>query len=252
MSLDKYVKAAVMDVVEDLEKQGLKLKGKAYHPYEAGYHPEMDMTPELNEAGVAMFQGFIGTFQWMIEPGRVDILTKVLQLSCFQAMPWEGHLEACYSILVYLHKHPTISLFFHPSCINIQQDHFKSQDWTDFYGDGVEELPPDMPELLDEAVKVTAFVDSNHAGNLVTQRLQTRYRLFCNPSPITCSSKKQNRVEASTFGAELIAACTCLEAVASLCFKLRMFGITVVWMDPPMFSATTIALSTIPRDQSLS
>ena len=32
-------------------------------------------------------------------------------------------------------------------------------------------------------------------------------------------------VEASTFGAEFIAACTCLEAVEGLQFKLHMFGI---------------------------
>ena len=34
-------------------------------------------------------------------------------------------------------------------------------------------------------------------------------------------------MEASTFGAELIAARTCLEAVESLHFKLQMFGISV-------------------------
>ena len=127
------------------------------------------MTPELNEASVAKFQGFIGTFQRMTELGRVDILTEVSQLSSFQAMPWEGHLEACYSIFAYLRKHQMMTLVFHPSRINIRQDCFKSQDWTDFYGDRVEELPPDMPEPLVEAVKVTAFVDSDHDGNLVTR-----------------------------------------------------------------------------------
>ena len=120
MSSDEYMKAAVTDVVEDLEKWGLKLKGKAYHPYEAGYRPEIDMMPELDEAGVAKFQGFMSAFQWMIELiSQVDILTKVSQLSSFQAMPWEGHLEACYSIFAYLHKHPTMSLIFHPSHIRI-------------------------------------------------------------------------------------------------------------------------------------
>ena len=78
----------------------------------------------------------------------------------------------------------------------------------DFYGDGVEELPSDMSEPLGEAVKVTAFIDSDHAGNLVTQRSQTGYILFCNQVPIIWYSKKQNTVEASTFGAEFIAACT--------------------------------------------
>ena len=52
MSSDEYVKDAATDVVEDPEKQGLKLKGKDYHPYEAGYCPEMDVMPELSEAGV--------------------------------------------------------------------------------------------------------------------------------------------------------------------------------------------------------
>ena len=155
------------------------------------------------------------------------MLTEVSQVSSFQAMPQEGHLEACYSIFAYLRKHQSMSLVFHPSCINIRQDHFKSQDWMDFYGDGVEELLPDMLEPLGETIKVTAFIDSNHAGNLVTQQSQTAYILFCNQAPITWYSKKQNTVEASTFGAESIAACTCLEAIESLCLKLRMFGIPV-------------------------
>ena len=163
----------------------------------------------------------------MIELSWVDILTEVLQLSSFQTMPQEGHLEACYSIFAYLHKHPTMSLIFHPSCINIRQDRFKSQDWMDFYGDGVEELLPDMPEPLGEAIKVTALVDSDHAGNLVTRRSQTGNILFCNQAPITWYSKKQNTVEASTFGAEFIAARICLEAVESLRLKLQMFGIPV-------------------------
>ena len=118
MLLDEYVKAAATDAAEDSEKRGLKLKGKAYCPHKAGYCPEMDVTPELNEMGVAKFHGIIGTFRWMIELGQVDILTEVSNLSSFPAMPWEGHLEACYSIFAYLHKHPTMSLIFHPSRIN--------------------------------------------------------------------------------------------------------------------------------------
>ena len=55
MSSDEYVKAAVADVMEDLEKWGLKLKDKAYCPYKTAYCPEMDVTPELDEVGVAKF-----------------------------------------------------------------------------------------------------------------------------------------------------------------------------------------------------
>ena len=167
MSSDDYVKAAVTKVIEDLDG-GLKLKGKAYQPYESGYSPEMDVMEELNEAGVAKFQGFIGTFCWMVELGRMDIHMEVSQLSSFQAMPRAGQLEACSSILAYLCKHPTMSILFHPSHIRMCEGWFRSQDWCDFYSDAKEELPPDMPEPLGEPVKMMAFIDLDHAGNLVT------------------------------------------------------------------------------------
>ena len=51
--------------------------------------------------------------------------------------------------------------------------------------------------------------------------------LPCNQVLITWYSKKRSTVEELTFSAEFIAACTCLEVVEFLRFKLRMFGIPV-------------------------
>ena len=116
---------------------------------------------------------------------------------------------------------------FHPSRIRLKESRFKTADWTDFYGDVEEELPPDMPELLGEAVKITVYVDADHAGNLVTRRSQTGYVIYVNNAPIIWYSKRQNTVEASTFGSEFIAMRTVVEAVEALRFKLRMFGIPV-------------------------
>ena len=87
MSLNEYVKTAVAVVVKDLDKQGLKLKSKAYRPYDSNYKPELDVTEELDDDGVARFQGYIGMFCRMIELGCIDIMTEVSQLSRFQAMP---------------------------------------------------------------------------------------------------------------------------------------------------------------------
>eukprot|EP00957_Ditylum_brightwellii_P065966 5002561-Ditylum_brightwellii.AAC.1 len=84
-----------------------------------------------------------------------------------------------------------------------------------------------MPEPLGNSVQMTAWFDSDHAGNLVTRRLQTGYMIFVNQVPILWYSKCQNTAEASTFGAEFIAGRTCLEAIEGLHFKLRMFGIPV-------------------------
>jgi len=43
-------------------------------------------------------------------------------------------------------------------------------DWTEFYGNIKEELPHDMLEPLGKAVRISYFVDANHAGNVITKR----------------------------------------------------------------------------------
>jgi len=127
------------------------------------------VTPELDDKEVAQYQAYMGIFRWMIELGQVDIITEVSQLSSHQAMPREGHLEACYSIFVYLRKNPHMSTIFHPSMLHVDEQRFTIADWTDFYGDVKEGMPEDMPEPLGNPVKMTAWVDLDHAGNLVTR-----------------------------------------------------------------------------------
>ena len=227
ISPDDYLRAVLEDVEEDLRKKGLKLRGKAFRPYDSNYLPEMDVTRELNDAETAKFQGYIGIFRWLIELGRMDILTEVSKLSSHQALPRQGHLEACYAIFAYLRRHPNTSTLCHPARIDIKESRFAAANWTDFYGDVEEELPPDMPEPLGEPMKIVAYVDSDHAGNLVTRRSQTGFIIWCNNTPVLWYSKRQNTVEASTFGAEFIAMRSCLEAIEGLRFKLRMFGIPV-------------------------
>ena len=51
----------------------------------------------------------------------------------------------------------------------IQEQHFHNNvDWKEFYGDIEEELLPNMPELQGCSVSISAFIDANHAGNVVT------------------------------------------------------------------------------------
>ena len=229
MSSDDYVKIAVGEVERDLETAGHKLRGKAYRPFYQSYRPEVDVTPPLNAAGIAKYQAYMGVFRWMIELGRVDILTEVSMLSSHQAMPREGHLEACYQIFAFLKRNPNMSVVFHPSMPKIKESRFADQaDWTDFYGDDKEELPADMPKPLGKAIHITVYVDADHAGNLQTRRSHTGYLIFCNNAPIIWYSKRQNTVESSTFGSESIAMRTCVEAIEALRFKLRMFGVPIM------------------------
>jgi len=89
-------------------------------------------------------------------------------------------------------------------------------DWTDFYGDVSEAIPPKMPKPRGNPVNTTCFVDANHAGNLVTRRSQTGILIFVMKSPIVWYSKRQNTVETSTFGSEFVAMRQATELIEAL------------------------------------
>ena len=100
-------------------------------------------------------------------------------------------------------------------------------DWKDFYGDVEEELPAKMPEPRGHAVSMSAFVDANHAGNVVTRRSHTGIIIFLQNAPILWYSKRQNTVESATFGSEFVALRVCKDLIVSMRYKLRMFGVPI-------------------------
>jgi hypothetical protein len=82
-----------------------------------------------------------------------------------------------------------------------------------------------MPEPLGNPVNIFAFVDTNHAGNVVTRRSHTGIIIFVQNSPILWLSRRQNTVETSTFGSEFVAMRVLRDMIIALRYKLRMFGI---------------------------
>ena len=71
------------------------------------------------------------------------------------------------------------------------------------------------------------FVDADLAGNLITRRSQTGVLIFCNRAPVIWHSKRQNSLESSTFGSEIMALKNTIELIEALRYKLRMFGVTI-------------------------
>ncbi len=55
-----------------------------------------------------------------------------------------------------------------------------------------EAIPPNAPELRGNCVQVSAFIDANNAGNLVTCQSQTGILLFVNKALVMWYSKQQN------------------------------------------------------------
>ena len=95
------------------------------------------------------------------------------------------------------------------------------------YPDSIDYLPPNAPKPLGASIQINAFVDSDLAGEQTTRRSQTGILIYCNMAPIIWFSKRQNTVEASTFGAEFVALRTLIEMLIGLRYKLRMFGIPI-------------------------
>jgi hypothetical protein len=71
---------------------------KASSPLEQHDHLEMDDSPFLGQDN----QSLIGAMQWAVSIRRLDIVTAVMSLSSFRAMPRRGHLERAKQIYGYL------------------------------------------------------------------------------------------------------------------------------------------------------
>jgi hypothetical protein len=57
----------------------------------------------------------------------------------------------------------------------LPQNFLDHSNWTEFYPDAAEinELPSKMPQPLGNPVRVTCFVDADHAGDRATRRSYT-------------------------------------------------------------------------------
>ena len=230
MSASKYVQEAVSNVEDYLGKNfgGRKLSKKANSPWPYEYVSELDTSPELKPDLANYYQSQIGVLHWMVELGRVDIITEVLVLASHMAMPREGHLDAVFHVYAYLKRKHNARIVFDPSYPNIDKKAFKIQDWTSFYGNVKEAIPPDMPEPLGKDVDLRLFVDSDHAGDKLVRRSRTGFFIFLNSALINWSSKKQATIETSVFGAEFVAMKHGMEALRGIRYKLQMMGVPIL------------------------
>jgi len=98
---------------------------------------------------------------------------------------------------------------------------------SELYPNAKEELPPDMPKPKMKAVRITSIYDASHAPCLVTRRSVTGIILLLNNFLLRCTSKRQNTVETSTYGAEMVTGGLAVEQVMDIRYKLRMLGVPV-------------------------
>ena len=227
-SSSHYIQTAVENLESWMKDKEYRLPRKAPTPMMTSYRPEVDVSPELDAELANYYQSLIGVLRWTIEIGRLDIETEVSMLAAHMAMPREGHLYAVFRVFAYLKAKHNARRIYDPTYPKINQVLFKAnEDWKPFYGDVKEAIPPNAPEPRGKPVVIRYFVDSDHAGNLVTRRSRTGFIGLLNMGLIQSHSKKQGSVEGATFGSEFVAAKTATEANRALRYKLRMMGVPI-------------------------
>jgi hypothetical protein len=228
LSPSKYVAQAARNCQTHLTDKldgKYKIPTRADNPFPVNYCPDTDLTDNLDDDCSSFFMHLIGVMRWMVELGRIDIATEVSMLSSYLASPREGHLEAALHIMGYLRLKHNSRLIFDPTYPDIDHTTFPTYDWTEFYGDVDEAIPPDMPPPLGKDIDLRMMVDSDHAGDTTTRRSRTGFLIFCNLAPIIWMSKKQATIETSVFGAEFVAMKHGIETLRGLRYKVRMMGI---------------------------
>jgi hypothetical protein len=224
----------ITNVIEKFEQMLAPSKGVPFAlrnhstPMADSYHPETDDSPLLNAKEASQYRAMIGSANWIITLGRVDICYAIQAMSRFNMAPRIGHLEAMKRVFGYLKKYPKGRIVVDTSF----PDHsaYKANDfdnWSEFYPDASEELPPNMPTPKGRAARITCFVDADHAHDVVTRRSITGILLFINNTPVKWISKRQPTVETSTYGSELVAARVAIDTIIEFRYKLRMLGVPI-------------------------
>ena len=166
--------------------------------------------------------------------------------------PREGHINDVYLVFGYLQKNlgknpgrMTYDPIYDSTYYNVFEFVTRDLDeWKYLYPDAQEIRPRHMLEALGKYVLIKAYVDDNHTGNMENRRSHSGIIIYVNNAPIICYSKRQNTVEASSFGLEFVALRIVTYIIESLRYKLRGFGIPVEGPAEVLHPSSALLLKT--------
>ena len=225
LSAETYIENVVTKLQEMAGKPKFPEVGA---PMAEDYHPESDTSRLLDPAEASMFRAFIGSGNWVVTLGRMDVAYTINTLARYSMAPRLGHLQAAFRVFGYLRHTHKKQIIIDPKPLDWSHYHSDHYDtWKEFYPDAEEELPPNMPIAKGAKAKITVYVDADHAHDKVTRRSVTGIILFVNGTPVKWVSKRQKTVETSTYGSELVAARIAVETIMEYRYNLRMLGVEV-------------------------
>jgi len=218
--------AYIKNICERIEKtMGVTLK--IYQIMDPDYRPEIDSSLVLCEDLISKYRMLAGSAFWAAALGRYDILYATNTYARYNILPREGHLNGMLRVFGYLKTFKKAKLVFDFRNFTHDLGEEIEHGWSELYPNAKEELPPNMPKPKIKAVKITSIYDASHAPCLVTRRSVTGIVLLLNTFLLRCTSKRQNTVETSTYGAEMVAGRLAVLQVMDIRYKLQMLGVPV-------------------------
>ena len=197
-------------------------------PMDCNYHPEQDDSPLLDTEHIKRYQSMVGSLNWAISIGRFDIQYATTTMARYSHAPRQGHLKAVIRILGYLKRFNKGKLVIDPTIPNHEAFPYDDMNtWQDLYPDAEEERPPDAPEPKGPKVRITVWVDADHARDKVTCRSVTGIVIMANHTVVRTYTKRQATVESSTYGSELVAARIATDLTIELRYMLTMLGVRI-------------------------
>jgi hypothetical protein len=97
----------------------------------------------------------------------------------------------------------------------------------EFYPDAREEMSKDLPPEKGPRVRVTVYVDADHAHDLVTRRSIKVILVMLNNTPIRWISNRQKTMETSTYGSEFVASRIATELILEIRYMLRSLRVAL-------------------------
>jgi hypothetical protein len=210
-----------------------------------GYHHEVDNNPLCTDEYSAKYISIIGCCIWLIVLRKFDNAYSTSAMSSFNMAPREGHLKAVKRILSYLKTFPKGRVIFDTSYPNHSEYPVEDRsNWKDFYPDAEEEILNNLPMSKGPKVRMTVYVDADHAHDLVTRRSIKGILVMLNNTPIRWVSKRQKTVETSTYGSELVASRIATELIMEVRYMLRSLGVDLEGLALMLGDNMSVVLNT--------
>jgi Reverse transcriptase (RNA-dependent DNA polymerase) len=161
ISPTKYIEKLVKN---DEKLFGMKPSQNVTSPLEKGDHPGLDSSELYNDKQISQYQSMIGSLQWIVTIGRLDIHTAVMTMSGFCIAHRVGHLDRLPRIYGYLSKMRFASIRVRTEEPDYSDISDTDHDWTyTVYGKVKALLPQDAGTTREVHNTVTLHRRKSHA-----------------------------------------------------------------------------------------